>query len=88
MPYEIRFSKMAFKDVKKLSLRLQKKLRDIISNQISHDPYSGKRLAGDLAGFYSIRLTFKDRIIYSTDEEHQIVYIHRAKTYYSNESMS
>ena len=84
MPYEIRFSKMAYKDVKKLFPRLQKKLKDIISAQISHDPHAGKRLIGDLAGFYSIKLTFKDRIIYSIDEEHQIVYIHRAKTHYSD----
>jgi len=84
MPYEVRFSKVAFKDVKKLSPKLQKKLKDIITTQISHDPYAGKRLVGDLTGVYSIRLTLKDRIVYSIDEEHQIVYIHRAKTHYSD----
>lgn len=84
MPYEIRFSKVAFKDAKQLSSKLQKKLKEIITTQISHDPYVGKRLVRDLAGFYSIRLTFKDRIVYSIDEEHKIVYIHRAKTHYSD----
>lgn len=82
MPYEIRFSKVAFKDVKNLTPKLQKKLKEIITSQVSHNPFSGKRLVGDLTGFYSIRLSFKDRIVYSIDEEHQIVYIHRAKTHY------
>ncbi|MCL5238022.1 MAG: type II toxin-antitoxin system RelE/ParE family toxin [Nitrospirae bacterium] len=82
MPYEVRFSKVAFRDVKSLSPKLQKKLREIIAGQLTHNPYAGKRLVGDLTGFYSLRLSLKDRIVYSIDEEHQIIYIHRAKTHY------
>lgn len=83
MSYKIIFSKEAFKDIKKLSPKIKNKLKDIIENQISKDPASGKKLAGDLTGFYSIRLTYKDRIVYSIDKKNKIIYIHRAKTHYS-----
>ena len=82
MLYEVRFSKMAFKDVKNLSPKIQKKLKEIISNQLTANPYIGKKLVGDLEGFYSLRLNLKDRLIYSVDEKNQIIYIHRAKTHY------
>ncbi len=82
MPYEIRFSKVAFEDVKGLTPKLQKKLKDILTSQISQEPHSGKKLVGDLTGLYSMRLSFKDRIVYSIDEERKIVYIHRSKTHY------
>ena len=82
MSNAVRFSRVAYKDVGDLTPRLKKKLKDIITGQIALNPHSGKRLVGDLAGFYSMRLTFKDRIIYSIDEEHKTVYIHRARTHY------
>jgi mRNA interferase RelE/StbE len=81
MSYEARFSKVAYRDVGGLPPRLKKKLRDIITGQITLNPYAGKRLVGDLAGFYSMRLTFKDRGVYSIDEDHKTVYIHRARTH-------
>lgn len=80
--YEIRFTKEAAKDVKKLPPRLKKKLREILLSDVVIDPFSGKRLVGDLNGFYSIRLTHKDRIVYSIDEESRTVFVHRARTHY------
>lgn len=80
--YEIRFTKESLKDVKKLSPGLKAKLKNILENRIKHEPYSGKKLLGQLTGFYSIRLTYKDRIVYSVDEARRIVYIHRTKTHY------
>jgi mRNA interferase RelE/StbE len=80
--YEIRFTKEALKDVKKLSPRLTTKLKEIIENKIAVEPYTGKKLVGQLKGFYSIRLSYQDRIVYSVDEESQTIYIHRAKTHY------
>ena len=47
-------------------------------------PYSGKPLVGDLEGFYSVRLSYKDRIVYSVDENARIVFVHRAKTHYGD----
>jgi len=82
--YEIRFTKEALKDVKKLTPRLKAKLKDILEKQVSQEPYSVKKLVGQLKGFYSIRLTFQDRIVFSIDEENQIVYIHRTKTHYGD----
>lgn len=80
--YEIRFTKESFKDVKKLTPGLKAKLTNILENRIKIEPYSGKKLLGQLTGFYSIRLSYKDRIVYSVDEDKRIVYIHRTKTHY------
>ncbi|MDP2168059.1 MAG: type II toxin-antitoxin system YoeB family toxin [Thermodesulfovibrionales bacterium] len=82
MPYDVRFSKVAFKDVGNLSPRLKKKLRELIEGRLAHNPYAGKKLMGDLAGFFSLRLSFKDRVVYSVDEKRRIIFIHRAKTHY------
>ena len=82
LPYKIRFTKVAFKDTKRLTSPRKKKLKEILQNRIAVDPYSGKKLTGDLSEFYSVRLSYSDRIIYSLDEELHIVYIHRNGTHY------
>ena len=81
-PYAIRFTKEAAKDVRKLPPRLRTKLREILLVDIAVDPSSGKRLVGDLQGFYSVRLTYKDRIVYSIDEDSRTVFVHRTRTDY------
>lgn len=82
MPFEIRFTKEAFKDVQKLTPKLKTKLQHIVASRISSNPYSGKKLVGDLEGFYSVRLTFQDRIIYTVDNSSHTVIIHKARTHY------
>lgn len=82
MSYEIRFTKEAAKDVSKLTPKLKSKLKKIAIETISKDPYKGKKLVGDLSGFFSMRLSYKDRIIYSIEEESKTVFIHRARTHY------
>lgn len=82
MDYEVRFTKEAKKDVDKLTPKLKKKLKQIIQNTITVSPYKGKKLVGDLAGFYSIRLSYQDRILYTINDEQKLIYIHRAKTHY------
>ena len=62
--------------------KLKQKLKKIIVEKIINNPYSGKKLVGDLIGFYSLRLSYKDRIVYTVDDENNIIYIHRAKTHY------
>lgn len=82
MHYEIKLTKEAVKDIKTLTPKIKKKLEDILRNVIAADPLSGKKLIGDLTGFYSLRLTYKDRIIYSLEKK--TVTIHRAKTHYGD----
>lgn len=82
--YTIRFTREAAKDVAKLTPKLKEKLREILLNAVATEPYAGKRLVGDLAGFYSVRLTFQDRIVYTVDEKAHIITIHRARTHYGD----
>ena len=80
--YEIRLTKEAKKDVDKLTPKQKVKLHKILINVLSKDPQQGKKLVGDLSGLYSYRLNIKDRIVYSIDEVHRIIFIYRAKTHY------
>lgn len=82
--YAIRFTREAAKDVDKLTPKLKEKLREILLNAVAMEPYAGKRLVGDLAGFYSVRLTYQDRIVYTVDEKVRIITIHRARTHYGD----
>ena len=83
-PYAIRFTKEAVKDVDKLPPRLKEKLKVVIREQVAPNPRCGKRLVGDLAGFFSLRLSYKDRVVYSVDDETRTVFIHRARTHYGD----
>jgi len=78
--YEIQLTKEAVKDIKKLTPKLKHKLKQILANIVAVEPYSGKKLIGDLSGFYSLRLTYQDRIVYTIDEKNKIIYIHRTRT--------
>ncbi len=82
--YEIRLTIEALKDLKKHPPRLKIKLKEILQNRVAIDPYSGKKLVGDLSDFYSVRLSYQDRILYSIDDAEAIVYIHRVKTHYGD----
>lgn len=84
MVYEVRFTKEAKKDIAKLSPKLRQKLKTIIQDVISISPYDGKKLIADLSGFYSIRLSYQDRVIYTIDDELRVIFIHRAKTHYGD----
>lgn len=84
MSYRIRFTRQAARDFKKLSPKLQVKLRDILRNRLAADPYSGKALVGDLKGFYSVRLSHQDRVVYSIHDAELIVLVVRAKTHYGD----
>jgi len=84
MVYQIRFTKEAKKDVAQLTQKQKEKLKKIIEEKLSIRPYDGKKLLGDLTGFYSIRLSYKDRILYTIDESQKLIYIHRAKTHYGD----
>jgi len=80
--YKVFITHQAKKDIGRLEPKLKKKLREILEEVISKNPYDGKKLIGDLLGSYSYRLTFKDRIVYSIDEKKRVVYVERARTHY------
>lgn len=82
--WDVRFTSQAKRDVDRLAPKLKDKLRDILLEVLTVNPYEGKRLLGDLRGSYSYRLTYKDRIVYSLDEKRRIIYIERAKTHYGD----
>ena len=82
--YDIKITKTALKDINSLSPKLKRKLKEILFEVISDNPYLGKYLVGDLSPHYSYRLNIKDRILYLIDEKKKIVYIKRAKTHYGN----
>ncbi|MFA7160580.1 MAG: type II toxin-antitoxin system RelE/ParE family toxin [Kiritimatiellia bacterium] len=83
-PYAIRFTKEAVKDVAKLTPRLKEKLKIVLQKQVAPNPRCGKRLVGDLAGFFSLRLSYKDRVVYSVDDKSRTVFVHRARTHYGD----
>ena len=80
--YEILITRRAEKDVKRLTPKLRKKLLAILTEVIGQDPYQGKKLLGDLAGSYSYRLTYQDRIIYSIHRGKKTIFSERAATHY------
>lgn len=82
MIYRIRFSRQAAKDVRKLSPKLQDKLKAVLRKRVAVDPCSGKALVGDLKGYYSVRLSYKDRIVYTIHDDELVVLVIRAKTHY------
>jgi mRNA-degrading endonuclease RelE of RelBE toxin-antitoxin system len=79
--YHIRFTKLAQKDIKKLSPKLKAKLQDILRNRLAVNPFGAKVLIGDLEGYYSVRLSYKDRIVYSIHEAELVGVVVRAKTH-------
>lgn len=84
LEYELRFTRQAKKDIEKLSPKLKEKLKDILRNKIAVAPESGKPLVGNMQGYYSVRLSFQDRIVYRIEQDVCVVVIIRAKTHYGD----
>lgn len=82
--YKLEFTKQAQKDISKLSPKLKRKLKSILRNKISVAPESGKALVGDLKGYFSVRLSFQDRIVYRIENDRCVVVVIRAKTHYGD----
>jgi Txe/YoeB family toxin of toxin-antitoxin system len=82
--YRIRFTRQAEKDVKRLTPKLREKLKAILRKRLALDPYSGKALVGDLKGYYSMRLSYQDRIVYSIHDDELLVLVIRARSHYGD----
>ena len=84
--YEIRYTKHAIKDIKKLKqANLDQKVKNLIE-VIRKNPFETpppyEKLVGDLTGAYSRRINRQHRLIYKIDVEHHAVIIIRIWTYY------
>jgi addiction module RelE/StbE family toxin len=82
--YRVRFTRQAEKDVARLSPKLRAKLKDIVRNRLALEPYSGKPLVGPLKGYYSLRLSYQDRIVYSIHDDELRVIVIRARSHYGD----
>lgn len=82
MSFSVHFTPEAVKDTKKLTPKQRKKLKEIILLQLMENPFVGKKLTGNLTGFYSIRLNIHDRIVYNIDKQKKMVTILKTKTHY------
>ena len=82
MSYRVRFTRQAEKDIRKLSPKLREKLKAIVRNRLAEAPHSGKPLMGPLKGYYSVRLSFQDCIIYSVHDDELVVLVLRGRTHY------
>ena len=80
--YQIQFSRKAQKDIKELTEQQKRKLKQILEEVISTNPFRGKALKGKLKGLYSFRLNRKDRILYEIYDRDKTVLIIRARTHY------
>jgi mRNA-degrading endonuclease RelE of RelBE toxin-antitoxin system len=80
--YEVRITKQAIKNISTLPPKLKRKLKSILLEVLTNNPYEGKKLIGELAGNDSLRLTLHDRIVYSIDEGKKIVFVKRVRTHY------
>jgi addiction module RelE/StbE family toxin len=81
--YKILFSKQAKKDIEKLTHKLREKAKQVC-RLLSGNPYLGKGLLGDLKGYYSIRLSYKDRLVYSINNDTVEIYVLRLKSHYGD----
>ena len=84
--YELRYTRQAQKDAKKLSeSNLKKKALEILKTLeeepfVDYPPY--EKLLGDLTGAYSRRLNIQHRIVYQVYEKEKIAKILRMWTHY------
>ena len=79
------FAKQALKDAKKmtstgLKLKVQDLLTILAANPFQNPP-PFEKLVGDLAGAYSRRINFQDRLVYEVFVEEKIVRVLRIWTH-------
>lgn len=75
MTYSIELSSRARKDLGKLPEKIKEKVVSAL-RALEQDPYLGKKLTGEFAGLYSIRI-WPYRIIYEIVSKQKIVPVFR-----------
>lgn len=84
--WELRYTKHAQKDAKKLaSANLKAKAKELLEI-ISENPYQNpppyEKLVGDLAGAYSRRINIQHRLVYQVLETEKVVKVLRMWSHY------
>ena len=84
--YQLRYTKQAQKDAKKLVKSGLKNKAEKILTLLACQPYKNpprfEKLVGDLAGAFSRRINIQHRIVYEVLEEEKVVKIIRMWTHY------
>jgi len=84
--WELRYTKQAQKDAKKLSASGLKKKARALLEVIKEDPYQNpppyEKLVGDLSGAYSRRINIQHRLVYQVYEEEHVIKVIRLWTHY------
>lgn len=84
--YTVIFSRQAEKDKKLLkAANLEEKARSLL-NLLMEDPFRNpppyEALVGQLKGFYSRRINYKHRLVYTVNENEKYVHVLRMWTHY------
>lgn len=86
MNWELRYTRQAQKDAKKLSASGLKKKAQALLDVIREDPYQNpppyEKLVGDLTGAYSRRINIQHRLVYQVYEEEHVIKVIRLWTHY------
>jgi toxin YoeB len=84
--WELRYTKQAQRDAKKLSATNLKEKAQVILEIIRKNPYQNsqpyEKLVGDLAGSYSRRINIQHRLVYQAYEKERIIKVLRLWTHY------
>ena len=86
MNWELRYTKQAQKDAKKLSASGLKGKAQELLKVIKENPYQNpppyEKLVGDLTGAYSRRINIQHRLVYQVYEKERIIKVIRLWTHY------
>ncbi len=86
MKWELRYSKQAQKDAKKLSASGLKSKAQVLLDVIKENPFQNpppyEKLVGDLTGAYSRRINIQHRFVYQVYEKERIIKVISLWTHY------
>lgn len=78
LSYKIQIDDKVIKDLKKIDKIWQKRILNKIKSVLVDDPYSGKKLVGNLSPYYRLRVD-NYRIIYEVIEDEVVVEVIKVK---------
>ncbi len=86
MSWELRYTKQAQKEAKKISAFGLKKKAQALLDVIKEDPYQNpspyEKPVGDLSGAYSRRINIQHRLVYQVYEQEHVIKVIRLWTHY------